>query len=479
MWGLTPQPLKPEYENFEVDDLQDVQASWFQPFIKGKHITWQQWLVLLAVEMAMKGQAPNRISIVAGHGVGKDALAAWLILWYLICFEDAQVPCTAPTHDQLYDVLWKEIAVWMLKMPKQFRDIYDWNSEYVRMKLKPETWFARARTGRKENPEALAGVHGEHVFVVVDEASGVDDVVFSTMEGALTGENYLLFMISNGTRTTGYFYDSHHKLASKWQTLAFDSRQSPIVDAQYVQDMEDNHGIDSDEYAVRVAGEFPRVEGQDEQGYMPLFTEDMLHFTEDAANPGAKRLGVDPSGDGSDDAAWATRTESKLVITKTQSISNPKLGAQTTLTQMDYYAVPPDEVMIDNFGVGADWGKEIALLKPGCDVGTVNVGEAPPSDADLYLDRRAQGYWRMRQWCQGGGEILWKKGMREELLSIRFRRDMKGRIQIMPKREMKKRGLKSPNMADAAMLTFVKEFAKITTRGSAKVVKTRAGLRRR
>lgn len=479
MWGLAPQPLKKEFENFEVDELQDVTEDMFEPFIKGQHVTWQQWLVLLAFELALKHIAPRRISVVSGHGVGKDALAAWLILWYLICFEDAQVPCTAPTSDQLTDILWKEIAVWLLRMPDKFKNLYEWNSEYLRIKSKPETWFARARTGRKENPEALAGVHGEHVFVVVDEASGVDEVVFTTMEGALTGENFFIFMISNGTRTMGYFFDSHHKNAHKWQNLAFDGRQSPIVDHGYVQEMEDNHGIDSDEYAVRVAGGFPRTEGQDDKGYMPLFTEEILHFTEDLEMPGKKRLGVDPAGDGSDEAAWVARTSTKIRVTAREQISTPKGIAQKTLTQMDYYGVVPEDTAVDNFGVGADVGKEAALLQAGCNLFTVNVGDAPPEDADLYLDRRAQAYWRFRQWAQGGGEIIYIKGFKEELLSLRFRRDQKGRIQIMSKRESKKLGYRSPNMADAAMLTFVKSFETIITgRSHAKVVRTNAGRRR-
>lgn len=481
MWGLVPQPLKREYQDLEIEDWSDVQPEWFEGFVKGKNITWQQWLVLLSIEQALLHNASARVSVKSGHGIGKDALASWLILWYLLCFENAQVPCTAPTHDQLYAVLWKEIAVWLLRMPEKYKNLYEWNGEYVRMKARPETWFARARTGRKESPEALAGMHGEFIFIVVDEASGVDDIVFETMEGALTGLNYLLFMISNPTRTTGYFYDSFNKNNAKWQNLTFNSEQSPIVEEGYTENMADTHGADSDEYRVRVAGEFPRVDMQDDRGYMPLFTEDILHFTEDPVMPGKKRLGVDPSGEGADESAWAVRSNSKLRIVATEQVSNPKRGAQKTLTQMDYYAVDPQDVTVDNFGVGADWGKEIVLLSPGTDVFTVNVGEEPLEEQDLYMDRRAQAFWRMRQWCQNGAEIVFDKLLKAELLAIKFRRDNRGRIQIMSKREAKKEGLKSPNRADAAMLTFVKSYENIVTnaRGSAKVVRTKAGRRRK
>lgn len=475
MWGLVPQPLKPQYEDIEIDSLDDIEVSWFEPFVKGKHITWQQWVILLAVELAITNQAPHRIAVRSGHGIGKDATIAFLILWYLLCFEDAQIPCTAPTADQLGDILWKEISVWLHKMPAKYRDLYEWKSEYVVMKAKPETWFARARTGRKENPEALAGVHGEHVFIVVDEASGVDEVVYNTMEGALTGKDILMILIGNPIRLIGYFRDSFYKDAVKFQRLHFDSRESPIVEPTFVREMAEKHGIGSDEYGFRVAGDFPNAEGQDAEGYMPLFTEDMLHFTNDIKMPGSKRLGVDPSGEGADETAWGVRTETKARIVATEQISTPKGIAQRTLTQMDYYGVPDQETTVDNFGVGADVGKEAALLVPSTNLFTINVGEKPVEDADLYVDRRAQAYWRFRMWAQSGGEMVAITGLKEELLSIRYRRDRSGRIEIMSKVKAKKLGFKSPNKADCLMLTFVKTFATITMRGAAKVVRTKAG----
>lgn len=98
----------------------------------------------------------RRISIRAGHGIGKSTAFAWLIIWFLFSFYNAQVPCTAPTSDQMHDVLWKEVKKWLDIMPDDFSRLFDWSNGYIRIVESPETWFARAKTARKESPEALA-----------------------------------------------------------------------------------------------------------------------------------------------------------------------------------------------------------------------------------------------------------------------------------------------------------------------------------
>src|SRR3990167_1693050 len=98
-WELTPQPLVcQEAEHAHVFNC-------FGDFERGKHITWQQWLILIGIEKALRGEAPRRISVASGHGVGKDALLAMIIHWFLMTRKDAQIGATAPTADQLFDVL--------------------------------------------------------------------------------------------------------------------------------------------------------------------------------------------------------------------------------------------------------------------------------------------------------------------------------------------------------------------------------------
>jgi len=423
-------------------------------FVKGKHITWQQDDILTAVEKSIKGQAVKRIAIRSGHGIGKTTTLSWIILWFLFTHLDAQIPCTAPTENQMYDVLWKELVKWLKLMPEQIQGLYDWSNTYIRMKERPETWFARAKTARKEAPEALAGVHGDYVLFVIDEASGVPEEIFRTAEGALTSSDILVLMISNPTRLIGYFYEAFHKDKKNWQTLTFSSIESPVVDNAYVERIKELHGENSDEYKIRVLGEFPSDEGIDEKGFVNLFINDEIKFTQDKAFT-QTRMGIDPSGEGQDETAWAVRDEFKGGIIGTERTSNPKSIAEKTLTLMEKYGSQAKTTFIDNFGVGANVSQEIALTPLAYRVNGVNVGDK--SKDELYLNVRAEAYFKIKEWFRKGGSLIENemgKKLKDELLKIKFRRSLKGQIQIMSKLEMSKQGIPSPNKADAFMLTF-------------------------
>uniref|UniRef100_A0A6H1ZC03 Putative terminase n=1 Tax=viral metagenome TaxID=1070528 RepID=A0A6H1ZC03_9ZZZZ len=467
MWGLKPQPIKPD-QFVEVNKMVDagkwneIKAEHFEPFIKGKHITWQQWMILKAVELARAGKAKSKISIVSGHGTGKSCSIAWLLLWFLFCFKDAQIPCTAPTSSQMHDILWKEVAIWLPRMPKGIADKYSWTTEYVRIKESPETWFARARTASKENSEALAGVHADHVMVLVDEASGVYDEIFNTAEGSMTGENVLVILISNGTRLVGYFYDTHHADAHNWQNMSLDADKSPIVVRKYVDRIIERHGRDSDEYSIRVAGGFGREEGVDDQGYVPLLVEADLREAGTKELKGRVKLGIDPAGDGGDMAAEVARDPYIAKLTALEKTSTPKTIANSAVETIRAYEIAGSDVAVDNFGIGANVTQEIALsAKPGEDpirAQGVNVGYSAHDD-ERFFNLRAELAWRMREWIKAGGEIVDLDKWREELLSLRYRRTAGkiSKIQLMDKRTMKKLTLnhgKSPNKADALMLTF-------------------------
>jgi hypothetical protein len=473
MWGLVPQPVKPEcFDEVKAlvasGNLKGIKKSHFSPFEKGKHITWQQWLLLVAVELAIRGKGKRRISVRSGHGVGKSCTMSWIILWALFCHKDAQVPCTAPTSSQMHDVLWKELASWLRKMPAQIASLYDWSSEYIRMRESPETWFARARTASKENSEALAGVHGPFVLMAVDEASGVYEEIYNTAEGAMTGENVLVILISNGTRLVGYFYDTHNSDSARWQTLHFNGEDSPIVDQDFVTGIIAKHGRDSDEFRIRVAGEFAAEEGVDDQGYVPLLVEADLRAAKDTALRGRIRLGIDPAKDGGDDMCQAARDSLKAKILELEKVNTPKSIAHRAVGHIKTFGIDPDDVACDNFGEGANVAQEVALSSvgtgpdgkalPNLRINGVNVGEGP-DDPERFYNRRAELFWRLREWVKAGGEFCDLDKWREELLSIRYRRTpgAKDRIQIMPKPIMRKLGLnhgRSPNKADALALTF-------------------------
>lgn len=476
VWGFVPQPVKKEYESrFKLGLLMrgkawdefcaSVKPYWFGEYREGFHITWQQALVLYGIEKAIKGEIPMRISIVSGHGIGKSMLLSIIILWFLFVHPDSKVPCTAPTADQMYDVLWSEIKKWIERMPKELGQMYEWQTSHIRMKESPIEWFARAKTSSKENTEALAGVHADWVLMAADEASGIEEPIFETMEGALTSGNILVILISNGTRSIGYFYDTHHKNAERWQNYSFSSLDSPRVDQKYVDSIVAQYGEDSVQYTIRVLGSFPDEGILDDKGYVQLFSEKDLRFVpfdHDWKPVGRVTAGLDPSGEGQDKTAWAVKDRMRIAIVGEERTSSSMSMAIKSLTICDKYEVDPIDFAIDSFGSGHSVAQEIALAtskqKRPWRVSPHNVGELCEdlNERELYVNKRAMLYYKFMTWCRIGGEIMDSPKLKEELLSIRFKRTGNGRIQMMSKVEMKKLGFSSPNMADAMSLCFLR-----------------------
>lgn len=474
-FGLVPQPLKPEYQlryqlglysrGKQWDEFAaSVRPYWFEDYREGLHITWQQTLAMYGVEKALRGECSARISIVSGHGIGKSALLAILILWFLFVHPASQVACTSPGKEQMYDVLWKELKKWIERMPESMQAMYEWESSHVRMAESPQTWFARAKTSSKENTEALAGVHADWVLIAVDEASGVEEPIFETMEGALTSGNILVFLISNGTRSIGYFFDTHHKDAERWQNYAFDSEESPRVDQKYVDGIISKYGKDSVQYAIRVQGRFPDEGIMDDKGYVQLFNDQDLHIVpyDDQWKPIRPKAALDASGEGQDSSEWAVRDRLRAgIVASEQSSTAASMGAKS-LTVLDKYEVEPHDFTIDAFGKGHQVSQEIALAtakeKEPRRVVPINVGDPceDEEDREQFVNIRAMLYYRMMLWARAGGEFMDSNRLKDELLSIRFRRTATGRIQIMDKVTMKKLGFPSPNKADAFSMTFLR-----------------------
>lgn len=469
IWDLKPQPLKKENKNkaqYYIDrgQFNKVKAEWFEDFIKGEHITWQQWLIVLAVERALAGKGVNRISIASGHGIGKSAILAMLILWYMFCHKDAQVPCTAPTSEQMYDVLWKELSIWLSRMPEEIQNLYDHQSSYLRIKENPDAWFARARTARKENPEALSGIHADYVFAVADEASGVYEEIFNTAEGALTGPNVLFIMISNPTALQGYFFDSHHDDSHNWQTFSFSSEESPIVDWEFVERIREKHGINSDEYRIRVMGKFP-LQNAALEGWTQLLTRQDIGLAlcreEEVRMEGARLLGVDVSeGNGGDDSVLVVRGMNAARI----ELADPNIdtmqlaGRIVERVTRDGDAINPLNVSIDGVGIGDGVIKRCHEQK--LPVTGVKAQEKA-FDPKRYKNKKAEGYWKTRELVKGGMKLILDtpeephKSKWYQLTTIYYRTNSSGKLEIMPKTMMKKHGMDSPDVAEALMHTCI------------------------
>ena len=213
-------------------------------------------------------------SVRSGHGVGKSAVEAWTIIWYMATRPFPKVPCTAPTQHQLFDILWAEVSKWLRNSPGLEQE-FIWTREKIYLRGYPEEWFAVARTATK--PDALQGFHADNVLYIIDEASGVSDRIFEPVLGALSTPGAKLLMCGNPTQLSGFFYDSHHRNKSAYAAHHIDGRQSSRVDTDFVNKIINMYGKDSDVFRVRVAGEFPK---QDSDVFIPLHIVSKATMTE-------------------------------------------------------------------------------------------------------------------------------------------------------------------------------------------------------
>ncbi len=122
----------------------------------------------------------DRVTVRSGQGVGKTGVEAIAALWFLACFPFARVVATAPTKQQLHDVLWSEIAKWQGKSPL-LSEILKWTKTYIYLKGYEKRWFAVARIATK--PENMQGFHEDNMLFIVDEASGVADPIMEAILG--------------------------------------------------------------------------------------------------------------------------------------------------------------------------------------------------------------------------------------------------------------------------------------------------------
>lgn len=397
--------------------------------------------------------ARRRVSIRSGHGTGKTTFEAWAALWFMCCYFPCKVPSTAPTSHQLDDVLWAELAKWHRVLKERAPALgkeFEWKSGEFVLKSAPKESFAVARTSRPEQPEALQGFHSENILFIIDEASGIPEQVFQVAEGALSTDGAFVLMAANPTRMEGYFHDSHHKMRDRWAALWWNGEDSPLVSKDYVADMAAKYGEQSAIYRIRVRGEF----AGNPDGVIPLdLIEGAINRQVEAF--GDMIWGLDVARFGSDRTALCKRGGNKLVE-PIRAWSGKDTMQTAGLIQMEYEAakVKPKAIHVDVIGIGAgvvDRLKEMNLPVVG-----INVAESP-SVEDRYNRLRDELWFRAREWFQGRTvAMVTDDALVAELTLPSYKILSSGKIQVESKEELKKRGVTSPDLADAFCLTFAR-----------------------
>lgn len=397
----------------------------------------------------------RRVAVRSSHGVGKSMTVSVISIWFLLTRYPCKVVITAPTSAQLYDALFAEVKTLIKLLPVQLQELLNVKSDRVELAAAPDAAFISARTSRAETPESLQGVHSEHVLLIADEASGIPEAVFAAASGSMSGDSAHTVLLGNPTRSSGFFYDVFHRMSSQWKTFHVSAFDSPRVSQDYIDEMRMRYGEASNAYRVRVLGEFPL---SDDDTIIPMeLIEGAMNRDIEVDDRAPSVWGCDIARFGSDKSALAKRKGS--VITEVRTWANMDLMQTCGIIKAEYDALSqqdrPVEVLIDSIGLGA--GVVDRLRELGLPVRGINVSESP-SMRGTYTNLRSELWFQMKAFLERRGCKLPKdQDLMAELAATRFAFTSNGKMQAEGKDSLRKRGLKSPDRADAVCLTLASD----------------------
>lgn len=406
---------------------------------------------------------PLQIAIASGHDIGKSALISMIVQWAESTCVDTKIVVTANTDTQLRTKTWPEITKW-------FRLAI--NAHWFKptatavASASPEherSWRADAIPWSENNTEAFAGLHnkGRRIVLVFDEGSAIADKIFEVAEGALIDESteIIWLVFGNPTRNTGRFRECFGKLKHRWVTRQIDSRTVEGTNKEMIQRLVEDYGEDSDFVRVRVKGEFPRA------GSMQFIGGDLVDAARKCEATATLQdplvFGVDVARFGDDQSVIAFRRgrDARSVPWETfKGADTMQLAARIAELHSIHR---PDAIFVDGGGVGGGVIDRLRMLRlPVIEVqfgGAADRGTMTGEGAVLYANKRAEMWGTMRDALKGGVAIPDRPDLADELTGVEYGyvlRNGVDAILLESKKDMKKRGQASPDLADALAITY-------------------------
>lgn len=473
-------PWPGENDNAEPEEVTQVQieGAWlaflekyqddpvaFAEEVLGIELMRHQKRILTAV-----ARKKRRIAMKSGHRVGKTMLLAIISLWHLVTKYPQKTIITAPTSGQLFGALYPEIKTLSRKLPDFIRDLFNWLSEEITLKADPDGSFLSARTASPENGEAFQGIHSENVLFIWDEASGIDERLFNAARGSMAAPNAYQILAGNPTRLNNTFHRAFTTNAELFTKFTVSSIGLKTVDPDFIKEVADTFGIDSNEYRVRVLGEFPDTE--DESYISSAIVRSARKRQIITPSMAAVVYGVDPARQGDDRTVITRRrglhiVEDQKVLTKKNTMQ--VVGEIVTMALEDqnrlieefkaagrnllFIPPVPAAIVVDVIGIGA--GVVDRLMELGYNVIAVNVSETATSEPLCHRERDA--LWkRGREFLEAGRcRIPDDDQLENELTAAHYQYDSNAVLKIEAKKEMKKRIGRSPDKADSFLLTLM------------------------
>jgi hypothetical protein len=402
---------------------------------------------------------PIRRAVSSGHGIGKSVMAAWLVDWIMSTRPHAKGTVTANTFTQLETKTWASVQYWTRLCITA--DWWDISATRLAHKGFRDSWFCTPQSCREENSEAFAGQHAQDStsFYIFDEDSAISDSVHEVAEGGLTDGEPMIFCFGNPTRNTGHFFRACFGNArDRWNPLVVDSRESKFTNKAQLSEWISDYGEDSDFVRVRVRGMAPLAS---ELQFIPQDTifeaqRRRLGGREDAPLV----VGVDVSDGGS---AWnvirfrrgSDGKAASPVRIPGEVVRNGREVLLARLTDVLGGRYCEDQVPVAAMFVDSAFGAPyVERLRA---MGYRNVFEVrfgAPSPDSHYANMRAFMWAKLKDWLRSGVIDAADQRLEADLAGPGYRLNLQDKLVLESKEDMAKRGVASPDDADALALTF-------------------------
>lgn len=405
-----------------------------------------------------------RAAIRSGHKCGKSTAFAVVALWWWCVKRRARVIITAPSYRQVEGVIWKEI-----------RRLYR-GARYPLggvLHRKPETGL-QASDGREvigfstDEPERMAGFSGANLLFLVDEASGVATPIFEAIDGNRAGGAHVA-MISNPTQTSGVFFDAFTSDRSGWHCEHISSvecaRVAPgelgdehtgLATVEWCEERLREWGKDDPRYQVRVLGNFP-THADDTMIGPGIVEAAMVRWTPAPPTDGPLQFGVDVARFGRDKTAitWARGAWASAPTLLHGNDNVQVAGKVLELVRQVRLGPEPVRVCIDTTNNG---GVADILRASGVDgLEIVDVQYAEKATIDGFSRLRDQLWGGLRTWLKEVGAIPPDRALAADITAPRYGFDVRGRIKVEAKDDLKKRIGRSPDRADSLSLAVFQD----------------------
>lgn len=428
---------------------------------------WQRDILVAVRDGLLTPNQAIQLAVASGHGIGKSALVAWLILWGFSTAADTLGVVTANTETQLKTKTWARLGEWFnLFIAREFFQLTA-TALLSRDPIRERTWRIDMVPWSEKNTEAFAGLHnrGKRVLLIFDEGSGIPDTIYEVAEGALTdADTEIIWLVcGNPTRNVGRFkelFDGRH--AKHWKTRQVDSREVSITNKKQIAKWLETYGEDSDWFRVRVRGVFPR------HGLMEFFSaaeidaamsrEVSVHITDPLA------VGVDVARYGANNSVIYPRKgrDARSIARRIYNGIDTVTLAQRVFEVHD--ELHSDGIFVDGGGVGGgvvDNLRAMHLFIWEVQFGSRDFtgGATLGNTGERYANKRAEMYGSLRAWLKGGA-LPNDPELKKQMLAVKYSYNNKDEIILESKEDMMddNDGL-SPDDLDALALTFAYPLA--------------------